>query len=270
MSDSVYVMIKRNKTKRLCEMLLLLFYPSKCPFCGEIIQNKQEERKKWEAVRDFIMGRKNARDGICLECRGKIPVIHEPICKKCGKPIRKNEEEFCYDCERKQHSFEEGRSLWVHKPPVSEAVYAFKYQNRRVYGTVFGTELATQYEDFLKRRKVELIIPIPLHKSRKRWRGYNQAEILAAKLAEKTGISLDTKVLRRIRRTNPQKQLDDRQRKKNIKGAFAVSRHLNVENVVLIDDIYTTGSTLDEAAKVLKEGGVEKVYFLTISIGQGF
>ena len=232
-----------------------LLYPIKCPFCGEIVSAGREKR--------------TAHNGICASCRKKIVYIGEPRCKKCGKPISKAEEEFCYDCTRKQRLFEEGRSLWLHKEPVKQAVYALKYKNRRIYAEAFGAELAEHYGRYLRRKRVDRIVPIPLHKKRRRERGFNQAELLADELGKRTGIPVDAAALRRVKETRPQKKLDDKGRSRNMRGAFEASGEITGKTIVLIDDIYTTGSTLSEAAGTLYRAGAEKVYFLTISIGQG-
>lgn len=225
-----------------------LLYPVVCPFCGRLV-----------------------KEGMCGECGKKVGYVQEPFCKKCGKPVRTAEQEFCFDCEKHRHYFTEGRALFLHKSPVAEAVYAMKYQNRRVYSQFFGKELAEKYGVFLKKNRIELIIPIPLHRSRRRRRGYNQSEILAEELSKWTGIPVDTTRLERRKKTKPQKSLNEKQRKYNIRGAFFLSEDLEMKgNILLVDDIYTTGSTLDEAARVLLKGGAEKVYFLTISIGQGY
>ena len=218
-------------------------YPQKCPFCGKIEKQR-----------------------ICKECRKKILPVEEPRCKKCGKPIREAEKEYCYDCTMIRHVFEEGRSIWIHKEPVSRAVYALKYQNRRIYAKAFGEEMADQYGYYLREKKVELIVPVPLHRKKMRIRGYNQAALLA----EITGISVDEDILVRVKNTKPLKQLNDKERRRSIRGAFSVRKSVWAKTIVLIDDIYTTGSTLDEAARVLLKAGAEKVYFLTISIGQGY
>lgn len=238
------------------QKILDILYPVKCPFCGEIVSAGPKKR--------------TAHNGICARCREKIVYIEEPRCKKCGKPIRSEEKEYCFDCAGKTHHFEEGRNLWIHKEPVNQAIYAFKYQNLRIYGKTFGTEMAEHYENYLRKKTVDLIVPIPLHRKRKRRRGYNQAQILAKELSVHTGIPMDESVLKRVRETKPQKELDDKGRRINIRGAFAVTHPVTGRRIVLVDDIYTTGSTLDEAAKVLRRAGAEKVFFLTISIGQGF
>ena len=135
---------------------------------------------------------------------------------------------------------------------------------------IFAAELARQYGKQIRDWGIKEIIPIPLHASRKRQRGFNQSEVIARELAERTGSTCRTDVLFRIRKTVPQKRLDPAGRAANLQGAFGVSkRWAACENGLLIDDIYTTGATVDKAAKMLKKAGCRNVYFLTISIGQG-
>ncbi len=130
--------------------------------------------------------------------------------------------------------------------------------------------MADQYGYYLREKKVELIVPVPLHRKKMRIRGYNQAALVAEVLGEITGISVDEDILVRVKNTKPLKQLNDKERRRSIRGAFSVRKSVWAKTIVLIDDIYTTGSTLDEAARVLLKAGAEKVYFLTISIGQGY
>ena len=227
--------------------VLDLLYPPVCPFCGKI-----------------------SPEGICAGCRKKIVYVREPRCMRCGKPLRDEIREYCRDCEARSSFFDRGYGMWLHREPVSGAVYRFKYKNKRNWGRIFAVELAEHYEGQIRAWGIEEIIPIPLHSSRKRKRGFNQSEVVAGILSELTGIPCRTDVLFRIRKTVPQKQLDRRGRKDNLLGAFGVSREWNAcENVLLIDDIYTTGTTVGRAAKMLKKAGAQNVYFLTISIGQG-
>ena len=227
--------------------VLDLLYPPVCPFCGKI-----------------------SPEGICAGCRKKIVYVTEPRCMRCGKPLRDEIREYCRDCEARSSFFDRGYGMWLHREPVSGAVYRFKYKNKRNWGRIFAVELAEHYEGQIRAWGIEEIIPIPLHSTRKRKRGFNQSEVVAGILSELTGIPCRTDVLFRIRKTVPQKQLDRRGRKDNLMGAFGVSREWNAcENVLLIDDIYTTGTTVGRAAKMLKKAGAQNVYFLTISIGQG-
>ncbi len=115
-----------------------------------------------------------------------------------------------------------------------------------------------------------IIIPVPITKNRYYERGYNQAELLAKQLSECMRIPMEKDVLYRIKKTRPLKEMNGEQRHRNLKGAFAVSKSWNPrQNILLIDDIYTTGSTIERAAGILKKAGVENVYFLTLSFGQG-
>lgn len=224
-----------------------ILYPQTCCFCGKVSRMK-----------------------VCHECAAKIQYIEEPRCKKCGKPVRYTEQEYCEDCQRKVFYYEQGRSIWIHKGPVRWSVYQFKYSNRRVFGEFYAEELYRLYGWKLKEWKIDLIIPIPLHKKRRRKRGYNQAEIVARSLGKLTRIPVETKALVRVRNTIAQKELSEKARKVNLQGAFSTTKHWKrTSHVLLIDDIYTTGSTIDAAAKVLKENGAEKIWFFTVSIGQG-
>lgn len=196
---------------------------------------------------------------------------------KCGKPIQNEEQEYCYDCSRFDYAFEQGHSMWLHVQPVSGAIYQYKFHNKRCYAKTFAREMAKKYYSWIKCRNIDAIIPVPLHASKKRKRGFNQAELLADLLAYelkeidyKVQIPVLKNVLYRIKKTKPQKMLDDLGRQENLKGAFGVSKSWKpVHNVLVIDDIYTTGATMQRISKVLRKAGVEKVYFLTISIGQG-
>ena len=231
----------------LWEKSLGILYPRTCCFCGKV-----------------------SRESICLACKKQIEYISEPRCKKCGKPIQNETKEFCHDCEEKETYYEQGRSVWLHKGPVKRSIYKFKYRNRRIYGVYYAEEMHRLYREKIKEWGVTCIIPIPLHRKRKRKRGYNQAEILAKRLGKLMDIKVDTKAVERVQNTKPRKGLDPQERQRSLRQAFRIKKGWKCENsVLLIDDIYTTGSTIDSVAKVLKEQGVSKVWFLTISIGQG-
>lgn len=236
--------------KNIKDKIIVLLWPEICPFC-----------------------QKPCREGICAECRKKLESlkIREPRCMQCGKQIRSMEKEYCYDCMHTHHYYEQGLSLWNHKSPVNQSIYQFKYHNQRRYAYFYGQELVKEFYKEINYWNPDIIIPVPLHWTRRRKRGYNQAELLAEEIGRRMQIPVDGKSLIRVRRTNPQKKLGHRDRKKNLKHAFKVkSTFQPVKRVLLIDDIYTTGNTLDAASEALKQKGVENVYFLTISIGQGY
>ncbi len=190
---------------------------------------------------------------------------------RCGKPVRNEEQEYCHDCMHMEHRYNRGFGMWLHKEPVSTSIYQFKYHNQRRYGVCYAKELIRCYGHMINSWAPALIIPIPLHKKRRRQRGYNQAAVISRELGRRLQIPVDEKSLIRRRYTDPQKTLSRHKRRENLRHAFALKNSfLPVSRVLLIDDIYTTGNTIDAASEVLKKKGVEKVYFLTISIGQGF
>lgn len=240
--------------RKIITSVLEFIYPPVCPFCGTILSRKEKEEKR----------------GICFTCREKLPYIKEPCCMKCGKPLREKEQEFCADCAKHSLSFDQGRSLYLHTSMVQRAVYQFKFHNRRYYAEIFAEEMTQNCKAWIRRWEIEEIIPVPLHPSRRRERGFNQAELLAKELGKRTGIPVNTKAVSRIRKTKYQKQLDDIGRRQNLKGAFSVDKKWKPKrSVLIVDDIYTTGNTMHRVSEVLKKAGAQKVYFLTISIGQG-
>ena len=159
--------------------------------------------------------------------------------------------------------------MYLHQGNAAAAVYRFKFRNQRNYAAVFAKELEGRYGEQIRRWGIDALIPIPLHKKKQKSRGYNQAELLAEKLSEYVGIPVEKNVLKRVRNTHPQKDLNPAERNWNLQNAFAIEEGWKpAKTVLLIDDIYTTGSTMDKAAEILKKSGVGKVYFLSISIGQ--
>lgn len=177
----------------------------------------------------------------------------------------------CFDCKHHKRFFETGRSIWVHQGNVKWSIYQFKYHNRRIHAEFYADEIWRLYGTEVKNWNIDVIMPVPLHKKRRRKRGYNQAQVLAEKLGRKLGIPVDTNTVIRVKNTRPQKTLGHQSRKENLKHAFEVREiKADVKHVLIVDDIYTTGNTVNSMAKILKEKGVHKVFFLTISIGQGF
>ena len=236
------------------EQIIRFFWPEICPFCG-----------------------KASVVGICSACRKKLEhlKIDDPRCMKCGKPVRYFRQEYCYDCEHTHHYYDRGVALWIHKEPVSQSIYRFKFHNQRGFAKYYAEEVEVRLKKDIQRWNPDFIIPIPLYSGKMRKRGFNQAEVFAKELENFLGIPVYGEILTRTKHTKPQKTLGSKERKNNLQGAFVVSDAkmaalLSGKTVLLIDDIYTTGSTIDAAAQILKRAGAEKVYYLTISIGQGY
>ena len=208
---------------------------------------------------------------ICPECEKRLRRVREPACKKCGKPLEAAETEYCADCGKKSHVYTRGMAALEYDGLMKASIGRFKYHNRREYADFYARELFRLCSDAVRVWEPDALIPIPLHRSRLRKRGFNQADLIARKLGELLDIPVRSGYLVRTKKTRPQKELNDTQRRANLKNAFQVGENdVKLKKALLIDDIYTTGSTLDAAAAVLLEHGVEKVYFLTVCIGRGF
>ncbi len=241
--------------KIYCKHLIRLLFPPRCPFCDGILLSSIFLPPKL----------------VCDDCRGKLEYVGEPACKKCGKPLEDERREYCFDCARHAFDFAQGKALWVYRGAVKESIYRFKYHSRQEYAQFYGRELVCVYGQWIKKRKIDALIPIPLSKRRLRRRGFNQAECIAREVGRQLGIPVYTNILFRVRDTKAQKELNDEERKNNLKKAFkTTSNKVQLEHILLIDDIYTTGSTMNEAAGELKRSGAGEIYCLSVSIGRGY
>ena len=241
----------RKTIKRLGTMLLDTVYPRACPVCRDVVTPKGEL--------------------ICPGCREKLPYVTEPVCMRCGSPIASEQEEYCHNCEQRELSYERGIAVFVYDDMMQQAVADFKYRNRRELADFFAEEMLRVFQRKFSSCGVETFVPVPVHDARKRYRGYNQAEELCRVLAERTGIPV-ADVLVRDKKTAPQKELDARERLRNLESAIRYKEEAlsgkHVPNcVVLVDDIYTTGSTAEACTRALLRGGVNKVYLFSLCIG---
>ncbi|MBP5282967.1 MAG: ComF family protein, partial [Lachnospiraceae bacterium] len=233
------------KKKKLREALKQLLFPRRCPVCDGIVVPAGEK--------------------ICIGCLPKLRPIGAPWCVICGKGLRRDGE-LCAEGEKgRTHAFRRARALYDY-PSVAPSIYRFKYGGRREYGEFFGEEMATYLGDFIRETKAEGIIPIPLHKKRMRKRGYNQAGVLAKVLGKKLGLPTYENILFRVKNTAPLKEQNYKERQNNLKKAFLVRKNdVKLNTIILIDDIYTTGTTVDEATMALIEGGIKNVYVVTLA-----
>lgn len=251
----------------------MVLFPPRCPACGQILE--RDLFALWEDM--FAEGDKSAlcadirkrNPWFCDSCQGKWKVIREPYCKKCGKKLQKAETEYCLDCQRIRHLFQKNRALWEYSGGVKEMLHRFKYSGCADYAEAIGWELSRHFGDWVRKEGIRIVIPVPLHKARYRKRGYNQAEKLADAFARRSGLTVNTKLVYRCRNTNPQMLLSASERKNNLKKAFKIAGNIvQLGKVLVIDDIFTTGSTLDAVADALKQAGVREVYCISAGIGK--
>ncbi len=224
--------------------ILDYIYPPRCPLCEGIHR------------------------GICKECKKQLVYIRDEFCLQCGRPLAQERTEFCPDCKKRRHSFDQGRALLSYQGAVRKSLYRLKYANRKEYAAVYAEEMAVFFCRWIVQKKISCIVPIPLHASRRKSRGYNQAALLAKAMAEQLGIPYEGRLLFRRKKTAPLKLLNGVQRREMLKDAFCVKGEVYAGEVILLmDDIYTTGSTADAAAAALKQAGAGAVYVLSVATG---
>ena len=206
---------------------------------------------------------------LCETCDRQLHAITEPRCKRCSKPVDDLTQELCEDCAKREFIVSGGKALYRYDERMQQVIRQFKYEGCFEIGDFFAERMAQAFGDWIQREKLEMIMPVPVHKKRLRFRGFNQAEILAEKLGECLDIPVRTEVLVRTEDTKPQKTLDVHKRIANLQKGFAVTRPVEGRRILLVDDIYTTGSTANAIAGKLRAVGVKNVYVLTICIGKG-
>lgn len=239
--------------KPFLKTLLSIVYPARCAVCDRVMPVGQK--------------------GICRECEEEIEYPEGALCCKCGKPVEE-EMEYCRDCSGKAVSFQSGRAAFLYNGAMRGSVSRFKYQGRAEYAAFYAEMIWNREREWIRGRKADLLVPVPVHPKRSHKRGYNQAALVARFLGKLTGIPVSEDFLLRIKNTLPQKELSDHERRLNLQQAFTVSDREQelypwAKCVIIIDDIYTTGSTIEACAQVLKGAGIDKVYFLCVCIGKG-
>ncbi|MCR5269344.1 MAG: ComF family protein [Lachnospiraceae bacterium] len=230
-------------------ILFDLLFPPRCIVCDRPLERSES--------------------GVCRSCEKGIHEIRAPYCMKCGKELRSDGETFCEDCLRREHKYDSGRSLFLYNEPMKKSLYRFKYHGRKEYAAYYGRILADHLGEWIISIAPDALIPVPLHDKRLKKRGYNQAELIARALAKRLRVPVIPDLLIRILATEKQKNLNETERENNLKKAFKTTENdVKLDTVLLIDDIYTTGATVDSAAACLKNAGVRKVHVLTLCIGR--
>lgn len=230
------------------ETLRDLFYPPHCAGCSAAVE------KVW----------------FCRPCRESLKRIEAPRCETCSQPFAGAMDKFtCVNCRGRAFYFHCAVAVMQSKGVMRDLVHRFKYG-----GELWLAELLVDFlEQGLADARLEKIafdgvIPVPLHARRKREREFNQAEILGQELARRRGLRFFAP-LNRVRYTVTQTHFDRRRRMQNLRGAFALHQNVDVQgkDLLLVDDVLTTGSTLDECARVLLEAGAQSVHALTVARG---
>jgi ComF family protein len=232
---------------RAARVIFSLLYPGRCRACGSALG----------AGEKFF----------CRACLADVKRVGQPQCSICGRPFPdgSGRDHPCRECMEKRPPFDMARAPLVYKGTVKEAVHLYKYRPVRSLKGYLGDFIEEGAKKWFPDATVAAAVP--LHKRRLRHRGFNQSLFLAGRASEVLGIKLSVDGLVRIRHTRPQVDLSPKDREENVRGAFLVRSpgEFSGERVLLVDDVYTTGATVKECAKVLRKAGAEAVYVLTVA-----
>lgn len=206
----------------------------------------------------LLCGGVSTGDLLCPACAADLPRMPRTVCPRCARPMP--DDVVCGRCLRKPPHFDAARALFRYEFPLDKLVQSYKYAHRLALGSYFGRQLAA-----LERLDADLIIPLPLHPERLRERGFNQALELARPLSKAWQLPIDATICSRTRNTTAQAHLPWRQRVKNVHGAFHCGGDLGGQRILLVDDVMTTGASLNECARTLKLHGAAQVTVLIVA-----
>lgn len=222
-----------------------------------------------EKIKDWLLpsacvlcdvGTKGPLD-LCGACMLDLPWL-QTVCVRCAQPLslEYSVEKICGVCLRQQPFFNKTVAMFSYQEPIKKLITGIKFQKKLVYakllGELFVQRLSTAYH---KDRWPEIIIPVPLHRLRLQERGFNQAVELAKPISKKFKIKVDLHSCQRILATTAQMDLPATERYANVKNAFAIKARLKAKHVAILDDVMTTGNTVNELSKVLYKNGVARI-----------
>jgi len=242
-------MILKGAFDALASVLL----PAPCRVCGETLTNA-------------------SRIPVCEVCLDSFERIRAPMCQCCGRPFvsavaAEAVQPLCRLCRVNFYAFDRARSFAIYNDGLSELITLLKYEEVTRLGHWFAARLAEIFPREAPEWRADMLVPVPLHPERRRERGYNQAELIARPLAKRLGLPLERDVLERIKPRPPQLLLSRSERWKVVRGAYATREEHRVDKarVLLVDDVMTTGATLDACARALKKAGAAAVLGLTVA-----
>ena len=243
---------KSSRLKNWADAGLNFFYPAVCQICRE--------------------QRATADEGyVCADCWTDVRFIQSPFCERCGLPYEGEITSAfeCSNCREMELHFHSARSAVAARGVVLDVVHRYKYFQALWFEPFLADLLIRQAKPILEKKEWDLIVPVPLHRLKKREREFNQAERLADQLARATNIPVNRNLLERVEFTRTQTLLTRTQRMANVRSAFRMRNNvrLNGERIVVIDDVLTTGATTSACAKVLKKAGAGEICVWTVARG---
>ena len=237
-----------------------IIYPPRCHICQDFLWKNRVKRDQEEL-------------SFCQSCFDGFSEISSPLCPICSRPFFSETEEdhLCEDCLRKRPFYDAVGAPYLYEGDLMAAIHQFKYAGRSYLANSLGPLLASFAKRWLNKADGCLMMPVPLHPKKLRERGFNQSLLLARHVASSMGAELDFLSLRRVRYTSPQTGLKSDERRKNVRRAFEIidQKALKGRAVALVDDVATTGHTLNECARVLKRSGSKEVFCLALARTRG-
>lgn len=238
------------EAKEIVSGLADILFPPQCPACGTVLTGDRE-------------------GPFCPGCLSTMSFTASPLCTSCGLPFPETDggNHLCEDCILSLPPFSMARSLGKYEAAMLDTIHLFKYHGKISAGEALGRMMAKACYDSLVIENYSLIIPVPLHPEKLRERGFNQSLVLARQISKRFSIPVDFTALRRVVHTEAQVSLSGQQRMANVRGAFEAADRSRIEGekVLLIDDVYTTGSTVKECSKILMKSGAKEVAVLTLA-----
>jgi ComF family protein len=274
---------KKNYPGRIKRAVYAALFPETCQACGKLLPWPETCDSGSEPGFGGGENHKNSfsqifKKVLCKQCLADVMPVESPVCSCCGQPFDagpdKNHE--CGRCIKTKPYFTKARSALLYSGSVLKLIHCYKYKNRTFLARPLGLLLYNEFVSQFNPASIDAVIPIPLHHRKLRSRGYNQALLIIAqwpKIAYRIGHSRNWKIIKddttilRKKNTSSQTGLNRRQRVKNISGAFMVRRPELVKGLrlLIVDDVYTTGSTVNECARVLRRAGAADVNVLTLA-----
>ncbi len=266
------------------KIILDTVFPPKCLVCNRLFKPaitrpgaERPTNAKAEIIETFPESYQLLTSYCCPECMRTFTVISSPLCSCCGIMFksRQGQNHFCGDCITQPKKFRIARAAVANNQQLMTIIHRFKYAGKIQIAGLLGGLMLNAYRRFWDQEKFDLVLPVPLHTKKFRKRGFNQSYLLIhswksisnPSAVELSAIPVSTNVLIKNKATLPQTGLGRQQRLKNIKGAFRVRvpEKVNAKKVLLIDDVYTTGATVNECARVLLKAGAEIIDVLTVA-----
>ena len=200
----------------------------------------------------------------CEDCENQLPKNDQIICNHCGRKVL-NAEEYCNSCKGRETHFEKARSVFDYKEPIKGLIYQLKYNGKRYLAQIFASRMAMLY--ITNYYNCDFAVSVPMSEQRLKVRKYNQAHLLAECLCEKIGIPFEDDLILKIVETERQTGLSASVRKQNLKGTFKITDKKRVKDkrILLVDDVMTTGATVECISELLIKGGAKEVLVLTVA-----